>query len=357
MSRYIHIFNPDTDYALATTAKVYTPPSRIESLCRSMSLLPSIYAAPEDLILSLYPQGATHNKTLAQLAEDRGLRIITLADIGSYNDMMADELYNLLPWGWNPSLLRVLSNVGVSPDNMPGMEEITQLRELSHRRYTIEANRQLHELGIGDNETPKEFYDVNSALEFQQSNPDCIFKAPWSSSGRGIMHCSGLEYHHIEPWLRGIIKHQGSVMAETFFKKKIDFASEWLIDRNEARFLGWSVFKTSLRGKFHYNLLKTQEEITCILSPLLHRSPEELISAQKRMLETIISGKYCGYAGIDMMCGEEGTIRPCVEINLRSTMGITVIKIIEQAKDDVYLQRLIKNRFGDAELVLQRLTD
>lgn len=357
MSSHIHIFNPDTDYALATSAKVYTPPSRVESLCRSMCLLPSIYAAPGDLILSIYPQPATYNHTLAQLANDRGLRVITLADIGSYNDMLANGFYTLSPWGWNPSLHRILSNAGVSSDNLPGIDEITRLKELSHRRYTIEANKLLHEAGIGADEIPKEIDDIKSALEFQQSHPDCIFKAPWSSSGRGILHCYELEHRHIEPWLRGIIKHQGSVMAETFFKKKFDFASEWYFDRDEVRFIGWSLFKASLRGKFHYNVLKTQEEIVGQLRPHLNINLEELVSVQKRMLNIIFSGKYRGYAGIDMMCGIDGTIRPCVEINLRTTMGITVIKILEQAKEDVSLQRLIKIRFGDGELMLQRLTD
>ena len=47
----LHIFNPDTDYALASDSENYTPPVSILAIKRSLSLLPALYAERGDAIL------------------------------------------------------------------------------------------------------------------------------------------------------------------------------------------------------------------------------------------------------------------------------------------------------------------
>lgn len=42
-------------------------------------------------------------------------------------------------------------------------------------------------------QVPKEFSDINEALAFRENCGDVYFKAPWSSSGRGLLYTKDLE--------------------------------------------------------------------------------------------------------------------------------------------------------------------
>ena len=53
----LHIFNPETDFALAAGIPIYTPPAKVLALKHSLSLLPAIYARRGDYIL--VPNGMT----------------------------------------------------------------------------------------------------------------------------------------------------------------------------------------------------------------------------------------------------------------------------------------------------------
>ena len=360
MASIIHIFNPDTDYALATSAKVYTPPARVERLCSSLAFLPALYAGNEDIILTL----RSHDKTAASPAESdvlyrfamqRGVRMMDLADIPSVSSALADGSMAIEPWGWNPSLCRILLNATLPGETIPDEGQMEICRSLSHRSLTIAANTMIADCGVGDGMLPTEFTDMADAMEFRRVHPDCFFKAPWSSSGRGILHCAELEPRHIEPWLRGILKNQGSVMAETFFRKRLDFATEWHIKSGCVRFIGLSVFETSTRGKFHYNSIMPQEQLHSIIDAATGGHLSETIEAQKKMLLNLVAGKYEGYAGIDCMAGEGGTLRPCVEINLRKTMGIAAMRFERLSHEDRICAEFKSRHFSDGKLSLERL--
>ena len=114
-------------------------------------------------------------------------------------------------------------------------------------------------------QVPKEFSDINEALAFRENCGDVYFKAPWSSSGRGLLYTKDLEKRHIEPWLRGIIRSQGSVMGETAYDRILDFATEWECKDGKALFIGVSTFTTSDRGKYKSNIVAPQENIVSFI--------------------------------------------------------------------------------------------
>jgi len=73
-----------------------------------------------------------------------------------------------------------------------------------------------------------------------------------------------------------------------------------------------------------------------ILSRLSEYVPEALIINVKDALMLFLaehfSGRYCGYVGVDMfICREHGGFRlaPCVEINVRMTMGLLARRICD----------------------------
>lgn len=320
----LHIFNPDTDYALANGNQWFTPPQSVVELRKSLALMPALYATPgEDAILLLdIPSKPVDNMQYHKEAMRKNLRIFTIGDLAK-SSLHLDEMC-VEPWGWNMAMRRfVADKIGDTP-GLPTEEDMVRLRELSHRRTTIAFMQQLRKIGIvGDEiETPREIFDTADAIEVYISDKRLYFKSPWSSSGRGILLCDDLELRHVEPWVRGIIERQGSVLMEKAYVRKLDFASEWICADGEVKFLGWSVFSASRRGKYHGQMQGSQQELRDIIAKNAQSAPERMIEAQREVLTRIISPYYNGPAGIDMLITESGAVNPCVEINLRHTMGM-----------------------------------
>lgn len=318
MTRTLHIFNPDTDYALGDGSRFYTPPSSVTDLRRKMALFPATYASPGDIILILDGQNCCETER-SQYAGAVRQKDMALCRPDGIMDMTFDRIQ---PWGWNSMLRRTLLDHSVPPRFLPTDDDIDRLRELSHRRTTIAFHRAFSDICGNGCPVPVEIFNEDDVVDFWHDNPGCWLKAPWSSSGRGIMHTDELEERHIRPWARGVIRKQGSLLAEIDRGRRLDFATEWWINENDAIYLGLSVFRTSSRGKYHGNIRDSQENLRRIIEPECRIPLEEIIETQRDVLRALVLKRYKGPAGIDMLVSSEGELNPCVEINLRMTMGI-----------------------------------
>lgn len=305
----ILIFNPDTDYALASGSPYYTPPKSVRQLTERMEMFPLTYAEPGDIAL---PYSEIDNI----VDKAGGIKNLTH--------------YKIEPWGWNPLIRRQLIDAGVPDSMLPSAEKINSLRLLSHRRTTIEANRLInYYLKVSGVENrhfspfPIEFDNVDTLLNLYHATGQqaAFIKAPWSSSGRGILYTPDCTDTQISEWTRGIIRRQGSVMYETAANKAMDFATEWIIEETDARFIGMSMFEASARGKYHRNLSLPQEALLYRIRKNAPDFDDRFIEAQRLMLRKLVVSKYQGPLGIDMLVETSGAIRACIEINMRMTMG------------------------------------
>ncbi len=258
----IHIFNPEHDYALAAFSPFYTPPAEVMDLRRAMALYPLKYAQAGDAILLL---DDPHSPITPQC----GISIITTADLAEFTAAHPDAEFQ--PWGWNPMIRHTLLVSGVPEKMLPSEKWLKMLAGLSHRRSTIEFNRSLNNLLNEYNPPaplPLEFKSVEEALRWEKKNHPVFFKAPWSSSGRGILFTDGLDAErHIRPWLRGIIRRQGSVMGEFAADKAIDFATEWRIS-TEAPYVDYLLQGVVFLCSKHHG----EENIIAISEPLRRSS-------------------------------------------------------------------------------------
>lgn len=319
---------------------------------RKGALIPLSYARPGDFILVPGHDCVSDRKEIRIWSDCRTRRhgndeysyAITLRDLPVLLEEYSGEDLSILPWGWNPALRHQLRGAGVPESMLPADDWLLNLRDISHRRSSIYFNRRISELIASSGyqalpaessgiipAVPQEFFDVESAWNYYLRNKsdgdgEIFFKAPWSSSGRGILFTKDLSGCHIMPWLRGIIRSQGSVIAEKAVERTADFASEWIIEDSSegqplARFLHYSAFEASPRGKYHFNIRGSQDDIVSYLSGRNIIIPPALIEMQKKVLGELC-GSYRGYCGIDMLGDMEGNIYPCIEINWRLTMGI-----------------------------------
>ena len=299
------IYNPETEYALASASPYYTLPESVRKLRISKARLPEIYAAHDDAILLL--DGVDPEP-------DRPSSCTLLTP-----DMDVDwSRYVASPWGWNPQIACFLTANCPGLQGIPSTERIDRLRKLAHRSTTIAF---LKEYGASEISLPLEFSDYDSATAYYHAHTAIFLKAPWSSSGRGVMRTDDLKPLHVEPWMRGIIRSQGSVMVEPIYDKTLDCATEWTIHDGNATFLGVSVFEASGRGKYHRNINADQLTLWNMIGVMT----PEVIEKQRHALQSVIGSDYDGPLGIDMLVTTAGTLHPCVELNLRHTMGSILI--------------------------------
>lgn len=317
----LHIFNPDTDYALAADREFYTPPRRIVELRKKLALLPALYASDGDSVILLdSPDKSIQDLEYYDLCVRKHIKILTTDEIIRDSEFYLD--HKLMPWGWNRNIRRVFLDLIGNNKYIPNEQTITKIRNLSHRRNTIKFLEYFIPLLDNEIEMPKEFSSVEEAMCEYEMQDALYFKAPWSSSGRGIMLTDDLEKKHVFPWINGIIRRQGSVIAEKAYKRKLDFATEWILSSGKAQFLGYSIFKVSRRGKYHGNINASQQKLLSVIKENTTYWTDEMLDMQRETIENLIGSDYDGPLGIDMLITESGAINPCVEINLRLTMGM-----------------------------------
>ena len=305
------LFNPETEYALASGASFYTPPARVERLRRECQLMPEAWAEKDDFILVDDPSVLDSACNLVSWGDLDGL-------FKRFHDLVVE------PWGWNPALVRRLLDCGVPASRMPDTATMNLIRNLAHRRTTVRLNSLWNEVVSSSVrvDIPVELTSLDECMEFYNANPGCWMKAPWSSSGRGVINTGAdMTSDLVEQWCRGILRRQGSVMGESGADRLADFATEWRIKNGEAGFLGLSSFSTSRRGKYISNDLVSQTEMKSRFDDISSIVIEDVISLQKDILQDVLEG-YEGLCGVDMLIESSGRIRPFVELNLRRTMGM-----------------------------------
>lgn len=325
----IHIFNPETDYALAAGRNSYNPPAKILKLRRDKAFLPALYAADGDWIMTFddsCPE-TDSGKELAHLAMRRDLFITTLGKLADDMKCLNGRNFGFRPWGWNHSLLSQLERAGVDRSCLPGDDYIDSLRELSHRRTCITfQNHMQGSLPEIDIPVAHEISCSRQAEDFVKTHGEAFFKLPWSSSGRGVLHVKGELDGKTMQWIEGGIRRQGSVMAEKAFHRQLDFATEWECKGGKAIYKGLSVFVTTPDGRYSSNIEASQRELEKIVGSACPDWSERILSAQKAAILEILAPVYEGPAGIDMLADSGGRINPCVEINLRHTMGMVALE-------------------------------
>lgn len=279
------VFNPENDMALASGLSGYTAPEAIERYSRSQWMLPRLWAGEDDLVWDWKQNLSDKNIT------------------------------EVVPWGWSKALVYRLSKAGVKREVMPSDAVLNGLRTLSSRVFTSKLQR---ELGL-DVAVCTTWKEVES---FQRCIGPSVMKAPWSSSGKGLMMVSSPT---ARGWMQNTVAREGAVVCERWMDRVQDFALEFTVEESGAvRYEGLSVFRTSPFGRYVAHDFVTPEDQRAALMQWV--SEEEVqrwcMWWQKRLEEVDIRAfSYVGPMGVDMLVDADGRINPCVELNWRMTMG------------------------------------
>lgn len=328
----LHIFNPEHEMAMACGGRHINLPHTIQELRMNMGWMPALWAHDGDIVL-------VDDKAFAIKAAGRHEH----ADVLFLEpaDIQGQRFDRIEPWGWDMALLTLLTEARITAPTMPDEQQVTAIRRLAGREHTADALAYIRK-GI-EHATCGESRYVTT--ETERCDGSCVIKAPWSSSGRGIRYVMAGEplSDNTRRWMTNVIRRQGGITVEPYYPKVKDFAMEFEMEGQRARYLGLSLFITT-NGAYAGNLLATEEEKRRRLSAFL---PSDLLQTVRQRIcsyaESHYAGVYEGPFGVDMMVvatdGAQGfLLHPCVEINLRRTMGHVALAL---PTDDTIPERVM----------------
>ncbi len=328
----LHLFNPEHDIALAQHVPRFTPPRPALHLRRDLGFLPMIWAADGDWVLvDDVPLAAAAVQCLGLPV--RGQLVGFGAVQHRLHGMDASAL-RLAPWGWDLAVVDQLERAGVPFEILPSEFDIEAIREASSRSWAAEYL--LPRLrALSDDLTGEmwEVYDMHEVTRRLAARVHLMVKQPWSGSGRGVRRLEwsdcrdGTEmWRNMRGWMDRTMRDQGCIMMEPLYNKVEDFGMEFSSDgRGGVHYCGLSLFHT-VNGAYVGNWLASEDEKRRRLQSyglpdsLFRRVAESIASTMSASLRGVYSGPF----GVDMMIvSEDGRamLHPCVEMNLRRTMG------------------------------------
>lgn len=234
-------------------------------------------------------------------------------------------------WGWDRSFVTILREKGIK--NLPSDTQLQEIRNLSSRKTAVEILEELratlpytlfagHSIFLTD-------IDQLSALmlhkDVDTTNPHIVLKEALSGSGRGLRFIKEQPTSHQRNWAIRCIKQQGGVVAEPYYNKVRDFALEFIVSENDLTYTGLSLFHTNENNVYAGNIIAPQQQLWAELYKYIpSQTFDNLIDSVTTSLKQRFIGHYLGPLGVDMMIilhQDKYKIHPCVEINVRRTMG------------------------------------
>lgn len=332
----LHVFNPDHDVALACDTDAFTAPHAARELRADLSYLPALWADDGDMVLVDDVASALESvRHLGRFAHD----VLFISHVDLARVPIDFSTVKVVPWGWDRALCHCLvSSNATFRHSVPTSGQLESMRRLSSRMFAathlLPVLAASHDRFVGTST----FFSGDAAQLADRLMADggrFVLKAPWSSSGRGLRYVDHDFSGHVEGWCRNLIKKQGGVMIEPQYNKVCDFGMEFMaMDNGSVSYLGLSLFST-VHGAYTGNIIASEAVKRNMMAryvplELLDFIQEHVIS----LAGSLFKGKYVGPFGIDMMVvrvegREELCIHPCVELNLRRTMGHVALALTE----------------------------
>lgn len=332
----VYLFNPENDLALVRDEPHFTPPAPAMLLRSAGQTLPLWYGEPGSQFICSGVNASWLDKMRSTFGID--------SDVFDYSAQGKTPA----PWGWSRSAREIFSDYGFTPEQLPDNQTLDIIRELTHRRNSITLHTLLPEEYL--TERAVELSTYNDIEQYVNSHGEAILKLPYSSSGRGVIVVDTKTLERRAKEVNGMLRNQGSVLAEPRIDKSSDFAFLFNVEGEKACFRGLSLFTTERLGAYSGNILLPQKDIEQFI---IERSSPESYNAIMHGLSTalpqITGNRYSGPVGVDMMTVKDSEKLALCELNLRMTMGHLCL--------DFQTKYLTENARGTFSLTDQRTAD
>ncbi|GHU68221.1 hypothetical protein FACS189413_04600 [Bacteroidia bacterium] len=330
----IHWFNPGHETAVLNASPFYQAPENQVKMQQDLAFLPAWYAGKNDFVFIEHPLPDSFQQQIQafSIAEP-----ITTSEIHPNSERLKRQIVS--PWGISPQSIHYFEKLNrqYSVDwQIPVWTD-----DLRHLGSRFTAQEILFHLiasipSIENNILPQFFSSIEEIETYlSQSTDKQLLKSPFSSSGRGLIWLPPGKLARSERQIiSGMLKKQGQVSIEKALDKRLDFSMHFDIPNpEEIHFLSYSVFQTNAKGAYERSRLASQ---TVLLQEITNYISIETLEAVKQQLLVQIKNTYAvhyqGTIGVDMLIyfsGNRYRLHPCVEINMRKSMGYLALQFSE----------------------------
>jgi hypothetical protein len=331
----IHYFNPGHETAVLNASKYYQPGANQLKMQQDLAFLPAWYASPDDFVFTEKP--LTDEFIASTLSLNPIAQSITSADFIQRKEVLQKEQIDL--WGISPQSIYFFEKQNRQQQlqlEIPVWK--AEYRSLGSRLTAKECLSFLIETvpRIEKEILPAFFSEIDEIENhLLQQTEKQLAKAPYSSSGRGLIWLPPEKLARSERQiLSGILKKQSVVSVEKALDKQLDFSMHFVIrSGGKVDFIGYSVFQTNNKGAYEKSRLAHPKALENQISSFIDK---DLLSTVKDQLLTFIQHHYAphyqGCIGVDMLVYQSGNqfrLNPCVEINMRKSMGYLAIQLVQ----------------------------
>lgn len=348
---FLHYFNPGSEEAIGAGVQNYTPSANVQCMFKDLACLPLWYADLQDYVWVESSDTEKYVKDMRSLFPD--LPKLFPAEA---HDTEAIPI-QAAPWGLAPNSLRAYQHLKKQRSLLLTIPEWKDVYRKLVSRETAQEVLQRLTVFLSDIqllETPCFCSSTEEVIHYiNKHQPPFILKTPFSSSGRGLLWIRSAQLEEKErQWINGAIRKQGKVSIEPALEKIQDFAMEFQSDgKSHVDYKGLSIFGTQARGAYSGNVLGSESHRESFLLKFIRKeSLEKIKEALTKVLSEIYGTVYTGNIGVDMFLyrsGNEIQIHPCVEINMRQTMGMLAIHLSNRIHEKA--TGLFKIEFEKAE--------
>ena len=313
----LRFFNPSHEEALASGSPLYCPTAAARDFAADLSALPALWAAPADVVLL---EAAAPPPPAWALA-----RGVSFAAVERVPAALARAASGADVWGWDALVVRRLLRAGLPPALLPSSGALEVLRRLSSRQRVTELLPRLRAAlpaSVGESRWCASEAEAAACLaEWGR----VVAKAPWSGSGRGVFRYEGpATASHRR--LCALLRTQGGVELEPWYERRLDLAAEFRSDGcGRVAYEGLSLFATNERGAYAGNFVAPEEVLRSLVDAELGPGVwGRAVAVLEGELSRWLGRAYAGPLGVDMMSVATPAgprLHPCVELNLRHTMG------------------------------------
>ncbi len=337
MIRRLFYFNPTCEMAIVNGRTSYMPPQNLRRFEEDLECISLWLAGTNDFILLRSKLSDNYQEYLEDLHIKHPCFILSREDIG---EQLISELH---PWGWSPAVHKKLKEFLANMESgwldhpMSSWKKSHSflLSRLSGLKIIDEIFNNSFE-GYDKILIPQKPVVLKSLEEIQDLNslisPPSLLKTPWSASGRGLFKIRDeKEETETNQWLIAKLRQQKFLLAEPFLNKILDISFHFIIDKDGYHFLGTTIFKTDNKGRFtgcytHYPEIMQLD--TSLIETAILQARQLLLNALENLK---LKDVYYGPVGIDglFFIHSDGEIylHPCIEVNLRYTMGLLNINL------------------------------
>lgn len=350
----IYYFNPTCEYAVANGHTSWQPNLLLQKMEEDLGTLPLYFAQPKDVVLVRKLPPPEFSETLKKAS----VGVPEFYDVSrelSESSFLQAPRNRILPWGWSPAAHRLLNPLKQTSSEKFKQSPVAtwkdEYRDIYSKKFALDILIKIlpllpPELVTEPGQVPQICKTKQQIEALLGEWGALMVKAPWSSSGRGLQRVTKTPVvPKVWDKLLGIINDQGYAVVEPYLDKVLDMSLQFRLVNGEISFIGISRFFTDEKGQYQGNYLngwphfigreetEFAESVTGILVPHLTSILEK----------SILSKYYEGNFGVDTLIfrDKKGDLRinPCLEINVKHTMGLLSLqleKLLAPGRQGIY---------------------